>query len=78
LSLIATIVVKFAFDTSMVRNPLLLLSVMLTLIGIQLLSTGLLGEVLARTYFESQDKRPYLVREFRNLSEQRMDGRKAA
>ena len=69
---------KYAEGTSMVRNPLLLLSVMLTLVGIQLVSTGLLGEVLARTYFESQDKRPYMIRECRNLSSPRLDGRKAA
>jgi glycosyltransferase involved in cell wall biosynthesis len=54
---------KLAWDHSMTRNPLLLLSVLLTLVGIQLLSAGLIGEVLARTYFESQDKRPYTVRE---------------
>jgi hypothetical protein len=28
----------------------------------------LLGEVMMRTYFESQDKRPYVVRESRNLT----------
>lgn len=67
-SLSATIIMKLGWDTRMSRNPLLLLSVMLTLLGIQLLSTGLIGEVLARTYFESQDKRPYLIRETCNLS----------
>jgi hypothetical protein len=55
-------------DHNMTRNPLLLLSVLLTLLGIQLLSTGLIGEVLARTYFESQDKRPYVIRETRNIA----------
>jgi hypothetical protein len=64
----------------MSRNPLLLLSVLLTLLGIQLLSTGLLGEVLARTYFESQDKRPYTIRETRNLESSNAEhsGRRAA
>ena len=33
----------------------------------QFLSLGLMGEVLARIYFESQGKRPYVVRERRNL-----------
>src|SRR5437588_487515 len=66
-SLTATIVMRIGWDTHLVRNPLLLLSVMLELCGVQLLSTGLLGELLARTYFESQDKAPYAVRETRNL-----------
>jgi hypothetical protein len=61
------ITMKLAWNHSMVRNPLLLLCVMLTLVGIQLLSTGLIGEMLSRTYFESQDKKPYIVRETRNL-----------
>ena len=61
------VAMKLGFDHSMTRNPLLLLSVLLTLVGIQLLSTGLIGEVLARTYFESQDKRPYAIRETLNL-----------
>ena len=42
----------------MTGNPLLLLSVMLELVGVQFISMGLLGEVLTRTYFESQGKRP--------------------
>lgn len=68
-SLGAAVAMKYGWDHSMSRNPLLLLSVLLTLVGIQLLSTGLIGEVLARTYFESQDKRPYAVRESLNLEE---------
>jgi hypothetical protein len=48
-------------------NPFLLLSVMLELIGIQFILMGLLGEVLARTYFESQGKAPYSVRTTRNV-----------
>jgi glycosyltransferase involved in cell wall biosynthesis len=67
LTLAATIAMRIAWDTHLVRNPLLLLSAMLELCGVQLLSTGLLGELLARTYFESQGKPPYAVRETRNL-----------
>ena len=68
LSLAATVVMRVAQGVHMSRNPLLLLSVMLELCGVQLFSTGLLGELLARTYFESQDKSPYQVRETRNLN----------
>jgi glycosyltransferase involved in cell wall biosynthesis len=44
------------------NRPLLALGVMLVIIGLQFLVFGLIGEVLARTYYESQDKRIYVVR----------------
>jgi glycosyltransferase involved in cell wall biosynthesis len=48
-------------------NPLLLFGVMLELVGIQFISMGLLGELMCRTYFESQGKTAYLVRTTLNL-----------
>ena len=44
------------------NRPLLALGVMLVLIGLQFLVFGLLAEVLARTYYESQNKKIYAVR----------------
>ena len=35
---------------------------MLVIIGLQFLVFGLLAEVLARTYYESQNKKTYIVR----------------
>jgi glycosyltransferase involved in cell wall biosynthesis len=58
---------KIFFHEHLNRTPLLLLSVMLELIGVQFISMGLLGEVLSRTYFESQGKSPYAVRTMINL-----------
>ena len=52
---------KLINDISIIRSPILHLSVMLELIGVQLISMGLLGEVMARTYFESQGKKAYVV-----------------
>jgi len=46
--------------------PLLLLGALLALTGVVMFSTGLLGEVLMRTYFESQGRRIYAVREVRS------------
>jgi glycosyltransferase involved in cell wall biosynthesis len=63
-----TIVMKYTSGPGMTENPFLYLSVMLGLVGMQMLSMGLLGEVMMRTYYESQDKRPYVVRESRNLT----------
>lgn len=48
-------------------NPLLLFGAMLELVGVQFISMGLLGELMTRTYFESQGKTPYLVRTTLNL-----------
>lgn len=65
--LLATVGIKWWDGTSMIRNPLLHLSVMLELVGVQFISTGLLGELVTRTYFESQGKRAYLVRSTLNI-----------
>lgn len=43
-------------------KPLLILGLMLVLAGIQLITVGIVVEIQMRTYFESQDKRPYKVR----------------
>jgi glycosyltransferase involved in cell wall biosynthesis len=43
-------------------RPLLLLGVLLIVIGVQFLAMGLLGELIVRTYYESQGKPPYYVR----------------
>jgi glycosyltransferase involved in cell wall biosynthesis len=68
LCLMATALVKWVDGTSMIRNPLLHLSVMLELIGVQAISMGLLGELVTRTYFESQGKRAYAVRSTTNVT----------
>ncbi len=52
-------------------NPLFDLGVMLEMMGVQFISMGLLGELLARTYFESQGKSAYNVRAKLNLDEER-------
>jgi glycosyltransferase involved in cell wall biosynthesis len=48
------------------HGPLLLLGIALVVAGIQFLSFGLLGEMLARIYYESQDKPIYAVRELKS------------
>ncbi|MBA2225807.1 MAG: glycosyltransferase family 2 protein [Gemmataceae bacterium] len=63
----AAAVMKYTTGPGMTANPLFLLGAVTGLIGIQFLSLGLMGEVLTRVYFESQGKRPYIVRECRNL-----------
>jgi glycosyltransferase involved in cell wall biosynthesis len=45
------------------HGPLMLLSIALLVSGIQFISMGLLGEIMARTYYESQNKPIYTLRE---------------
>jgi glycosyltransferase involved in cell wall biosynthesis len=50
-------------------RPLLLLGMMLIFIGVQLVTFGLLAEMMARTYYESQNKTTYVIREVRQTAE---------
>ncbi len=47
----------------LVQTPLPLLGVLFALVGVLSLLMGLLAELLVRTYYESQGKRPYSVAE---------------
>ena len=54
---------KVLFGEDIGSRPLLLLGVLLIVVGVQLVSLGLVADVLSRTYHESQRKPPYYVRE---------------
>jgi len=56
-------VIKFAYGASLAERPLLLFVIMLVTVGVQLVIMGLLGELVVRTYYESQNKTIYAVRE---------------
>jgi glycosyltransferase involved in cell wall biosynthesis len=49
-------------------RPMLLFGTLLVFTGVQLVTIGLLAEVQARTYHESQDKPIYVIREIREAS----------
>ncbi len=53
------------------KRPMLLLAILLMIAGIQLISTGILGEMIMRTYYESQGRRPYLIKEIVSCEERR-------
>jgi hypothetical protein len=42
---------------------MLLLGILLILVGVQLITMGLLGEIMVRTYYESQRKPIYVIKE---------------
>src|SRR5579859_6860956 len=50
-------------DIALEHGPLMMAGGLLLLAGLMMFSTGLLGEVMIRTYFESQDRRIYAIRE---------------
>ena len=54
---------KFVYGGDIGGRPLLLLAVLLIFIGFQFVTMGLLGEMLARTYHESQNRPVYVVGE---------------
>jgi hypothetical protein len=49
-------------------RPVVLLAILLAVVGVQFVSIGLLGEMLVRTYHESQAKPIYRVREVVELT----------
>jgi glycosyltransferase involved in cell wall biosynthesis len=44
-------------------RPIMILGFILILGGIQLITTGIIAEIIVRTYFESQDKKTYRIKE---------------
>jgi len=53
------------------RMPMLLLGTLLILVGVQLITMGLLGEIIVRTYYESQKKTIYVIKEIAGEGEAR-------
>jgi glycosyltransferase involved in cell wall biosynthesis len=58
-----TIKKLFGYEIVMEHGPLMIAGGLLLLGGLMMFSTGLIGEVMIRTYFESQDRRIYAVRQ---------------
>ena len=56
------LIIKFGFGEDIGNRPLLIFGVMLILGGIQLFTIGIVMELLIRTYYESQSKRPYRIK----------------
>ena len=45
-------------------RPLLMLAMLLVILGVQMISIGLVAEMITRTYHESQQKTTYTIREW--------------
>lgn len=58
---------KIFEGVSISRTPLPVFSALFFIVGIQLILTGILAELMMRTYFESQDKKPYIIKDTYNF-----------
>jgi dolichol-phosphate mannosyltransferase len=67
MSFLAMIALKVFENISMISTPLPLVTVMAVMTGVSSILMGLLAEMLVRTYFESQQRTNYMVRERINL-----------
>ena len=59
----AVILMKYFQNKDMTGNPLLYLTILLLIVGIQFIMMGLLGEMMARIYHESHKNPTYMIKE---------------
>lgn len=59
----AAIALKILHLRDFVSTPLPILSALLIIVGVQLIMFGVIGEMIMRTYYESQNRRPYAIAE---------------
>lgn len=67
---LGTVLMKVLGGVDMTGNPLLLLTVLAVLAGLQFFSLGLLGEVAARIYYSAQPRQNYAIRQLVNFEEE--------
>jgi glycosyltransferase involved in cell wall biosynthesis len=63
----AVVAMKILLHHNMIRNPLLLMTVMLIILGVLFIQMGIIAEIMIRIYHESQKLPPYRVRETVNI-----------
>ncbi len=56
------VIVKYGFGQDIGNRPLLIFGMMFILGGVQIFTIGIVMELLLRTYYESQQKRPYRIK----------------
>jgi len=70
--------VKFGLGEDIGTRPLLLVGILCLIMSVQFFTTGILSELLARTYFESGSACSYVVRHASSINEQVQTGWKGA
>ena len=69
---------RIVFGVRLAGRPIVLLAILLAVLGVQLISIGLLGEMMVRTYHESQGKPIFRVREIVETSAPELTSRRPA
>ncbi len=59
----AAVKLFWRLDIIQEHGPLMIAGALLLLAGLMMFSTGLIGELLIRTYFETQNRRIYAIRD---------------
>jgi hypothetical protein len=52
---------------SFIQTPLPVISAMFVIVGVQMIVMGVMAEILMRTYYESQNKKTYIIKETINI-----------
>ncbi len=73
LTLVFLFIRRVFFNVSVFDSPLFQMATLIALLGFQSVLMGLIAELLARTYHESQGKPIYSVRKFVNISSRESD-----
>ncbi len=66
-SAVIAVFLKIFRGMDITGNPWLYMAILGIIVGVQFIMLGLLGEISVRTYYETQDKPIYVIRETRNL-----------
>jgi dolichol-phosphate mannosyltransferase len=61
------LILKIAHIRDFVQTPLPIFSALFIIVGVQLIAMGIIAEMVMRTYYESQGKKPYSISEVINL-----------
>ena len=62
LSIVALVLMKIYWAFDITGNPFLYITILFFLVGVQLISMGLIAEISIRTYHESQGRPIYTIR----------------
>ncbi len=62
-----SVVLKIMHSRDFVETPLPIFSALFIIVGVQLIAMGIIAEILMRTYYESQGKKSYIIKDKINL-----------
>lgn len=65
-SLFGALFLRFAYNISLIQTPLVLLSALLVMVGVQLITMGIIAEMIMRTRAD-KEKSPYAIKETINI-----------